>query len=138
LKENGTQYGYEDLEIIARRQLQLEDTMTSQAAGTDFLFIDTNMLVMQVWYEYVYKHCPPFIMEEHMSRGYDLYLLCYPDLPWVSDGMREYPDEKIRLELFEIYRSKLEKQNANWQIVSGLGAERLKCAISAINVHFDS
>ena len=63
------------------------------------LFIDTDMYVMKVWCEYVFGKCHQFILDEIVQRKYDLYLLCKPDITWVKDELREYPDEKIRIEL---------------------------------------
>ena len=99
---NGTNYDFEDLEIIAKGQLALEDeyaTMLENQSETMMengehlpLFIDTNMYVAKVWCEFVFEKCHRFILDEIVKRQYDLYLLCNIDLPWVKDELREYPD----------------------------------------------
>ena len=66
----------------------------NQTENSKLLFIDTNMYVMKVWYEYVFGKCEYFVLDEIAERNYDLYLLCNIDLPWVEEPMREYPDEK--------------------------------------------
>ncbi len=128
LEKNGTNYTYEDLLIIAKGQLDLEDNFENLTIKNSFenfinqpkLFLDTDMIVMKVWCEYIFGKCHDFILEEMKTRKYDLYLLCDIDLPWVKDELREYPDEKPRQELFNIYKNILEQQNTPWHLISGL------------------
>lgn len=136
LNENGTQYVYEDLEKIAKGQLELENNFTALSKDKPFLFIDTDMYVMKVWYEYVFDTLPPFISKEINTRPYDLYLLCKPDLPWTHDNMREYPDEKIRIILFEKYHALMLNQQTPFYIIEGIGNTRTENAIRKIDSLF--
>ncbi len=130
LSENGTNYNYDDLLIIAKGQLAGEDDYVQKTS--EMLIIDTDMYVMKVWCEYVFNNCHPFILEKINERKYDAYLLCDIDLPWAPDEMREYPNEQPRQELFTIYKELLMNQNTPWGIVNGLGAERTNNAIEII------
>ena len=47
LKENGTDYSFDDLLNIARGQITLEDNLLTKAKN-NFYFIDTDMYVMKV------------------------------------------------------------------------------------------
>jgi len=135
LTENGVKYNYTDLLTIAKGQLTLEDDYTKQALlnKKNKLVIDTDMYVMKVWCEYVFDNCHTYILEQINARSYDYYLLCDIDLPWTSDEMREYPDNKPRQELFQIYKDILINQNTPWGIVNGIGAERTNNAIALID-----
>ncbi|MBZ4189689.1 AAA family ATPase [Niabella beijingensis] len=135
LIENGKEYNYEDLLVIAKGQLALEDEHSSrlQRAGTSPLFIDTDMYVMKVWCEFVFNKCHTFILDAIASRRYDLYLLCNTDLPWVQDELREYPDPETRDELFRIYRALLIDQATPWVEIRGSGTGRLQAAVTAVN-----
>ena len=159
LLHHGTEYTFETLEIIGRGQLALEETKlsaishqlsdVSQSSTTNnqpstnispftthhspLLFIDTDMYVMKVWCEYVFGRCHQFILDEIVLRKYDLYLLCNIDLPWVKDELREYPDEKIRLELFHIYKDILINQNVPWVELKGDNDKRLQTAVETVN-----
>jgi NadR type nicotinamide-nucleotide adenylyltransferase len=147
LLTNGTNYSFEDLEIIAKGQLALEEKATSMVnsqwsiqknyglSTVDYglLFLDTDMYVIKVWCEYVFGKCHTFILEEIVNRKYDLYLLCNIDLPWVKDELREYPDEKPRQELYKIYKDILINQQVPWVEVSGNYEQRLQAAIKAVN-----
>jgi len=139
LLTNGKEYEFDDLEIIAKGQLALEDEyvemVNSQlsATSTQLLFIDTDMYVMKVWCEYVFGKCHQFILDEIVKRKYDLYLLCNIDLPWVKDELREYPDEGTRTELYQIYKDILINQPVPWAEISGGYEERLKRAVKAVD-----
>jgi nicotinamide riboside kinase len=62
-----------------------------------------------------------------------LYLLCKPDIPWVKDELREYPDEKPRQELFQIYKDILINQQTPWVEISGGFETRNQKAVAAID-----
>lgn len=97
------------------------------------LFLDTDMQVMKVWCEYVFGDCHTWILNRIADCPYDLYLLCKPDLPWVQDELREYPDEKPRQELYHIYRDMLIQQHTPWVEISGGYEERLQKAVEAVD-----
>src|SRR4051794_36382278 len=138
----GTNYTYDDLLTIAKGQIALEDQYIEKTLNqpkTDkrqsqsaLLFVDTDMYVMKVWCEYVFGKCHQFILDEIVHRHYDLYLLCKPDITWVKDELREYPDEQIRIELYHIYRDILINQNVPWIEVTGNYEQRLQMSINAV------
>jgi nicotinamide riboside kinase len=100
--------------------------------NSKLLFLDTNMYVMKVWYEYVFRKCEQLVLDEIAKRKYDLYLLCNIDLPWAADEMREYPNEQPRIELYNIYKDLLINQTTPWVEISGNYEERLQKAIEAV------
>ena len=147
LLQNGIEYNYDDLLKIAQGQLVMEDYCESvvmdqfSAKNSEspihnpLLFIDTNMYVMKVWYEYVFGRCDQLVLNEITTRSYDLYLLCKIDLPWIAEPMREYPDEKSRMELYNMYKDILINQKTSWSEISGTYNERLQEAIDAVMMH---
>ena len=137
LLEHGTDYRFEDLLTIAKGQLAQEDAYTtklleSNAETPKYLFIDTDMYVMKVWCEFVFGKCHTWILDQITERKYDLYLLCKPDLPWVKDELREYPDEATRIKLYHHYRDLLIHQSTPWAEVSGTNEDRLNSALRAM------
>ena len=137
LLEHGTDYRFEDLLTIAKGQLAQEDAYTvklleNNAETPKYLFIDTDMYVMKVWCEFVFGKCHTWILDQITERQYDLYLLCKPDLPWVKDELREYPDEATRIKLYHHYRDLLIHQSTPWAEVSGTNEDRLNSALRAI------
>ena len=91
------------------------------------------MYVMKVWCEFVFGDCHPWILERIGERHYDLYLLCHPDMPWVKDELREYPDLETRERLLHIYKDTLIHQTVPWADVTGIGEQRLAHAIKAVD-----
>ena len=131
LERNG-KYNFEDLLNIAHGQLDLEDTMLTQAKN-GFYFIDTDMYVMKVWCEFAFGDCHRFILEQIIARKYDLYLLCNVDLPWTNDELREYPDLRTRQRLYNIYKDIMVNQEVPWVEISGSYEERLKKAVREVD-----
>ena len=125
-------YTYEDLLYIAEAQVELEDRICA-STKTPLVFIDTDMYVMKVWCEYVFKKFHGFILDQIAIRKYDGYLFCNTDLPWVADELREYPDLESREKLFHMYKDLMVNQSTPWVEISGDYDHRLQQAI-----HFTS
>jgi NadR type nicotinamide-nucleotide adenylyltransferase len=135
LIKNGINYTYPDLQKIASGQLQLEDELLKKAQN-NLYFIDTDMYVMKVWCEVAFNNCHTSILKQIALRKYDHYFLCDIDLPWVQDGLREYPDIQKRRELAKMYKDILINSNAEWSIISGAPHQRFQIATSIIDSVF--
>jgi len=151
LLAHGTKYTYDDLLMIAKGQVALEEkfeslvqssgfrvqSLTSHdprlTSGVSLLFIDTNMYVMKVWCEFVFGKCHQYILDEIDRRKYDLYLLCNIDLPWTYDELREYPDLERRQRLYAMYKDLMINQTVPWVEISGNSLERFRTAIKTVN-----
>jgi len=137
LQEHNNTYTYDSLLDIAKGQLALEDKYLSslqlQTSNLQPLFIDTEMNVMKVWSEFVFGKCHQWIIDRIVEREYDLFLLCYTDLPWEPDPLREYPDPGPREQLFHIYKDILINQSVPWAIIKGSHEQRLRSAINEVN-----
>lgn len=132
LLKHGNHYTYNDLLTIAQGQSALESIIEADCTQP-VLFYDTNMYVMQVWSEYVFKNCDLFILDQIVEKNYDLYLLCKPDIPWEQDPLREYPDIAAREELYMFYKELMVNQNVLWTEISGDFSERFRQASGAID-----
>jgi len=138
---HGTEYNYDDLLMIAKGQLSLEEKSESEVSSqksevgshSQLLFIDTDMYVMKVWCEFVFGKCHQFILDQIRERKYDLYLLCNTDLEWVPDKLREYPDLTTREKLYFIYKTLMQNQPTPWIEISGNRDQRLRASIEAVN-----
>jgi len=150
LTEHGMAYKFDDLLTIARGQIDLEEKQikafvqklipsdtrqTSPGAPAVPFFIDTDMYVMKVWCEFVFQKCHQWILDQIVSRKYDLYLLCSTDLPWAPDALREYPDLESREKLFHIYKDIMVNQNVPWLEITGNAEERLERAIDFVSMN---
>ncbi len=124
LEKNGPDYMLEDVETIARGQLKRENAAVENAR--EVLFCDTDMLVTKIWCEVVFGTCPEWIEQQFHLHRYDLYLLCYPDIPWEPDPLRENPDDRGKL--FTLYRQTLEENSLPFRVIKGLGDIRFENA----------
>ena len=151
LLSHGKKYDFDDLLIIAKGQIKLEEEVIQSVIGNNLLekshssfisdshqdhslvFIDTDMYVIKVWSEFVFGKCHPYILYQLTERKYDLYLLCNTDLPWIKDELREYPDLETRQKLFNIYENLMTHQSTPWVEISGNYKERLDKAIASVD-----
>ena len=129
----GRPYIEEDILEIAKGQLDREETQAALAKG--LLFCDTELTVTRIWSEVKYGRCHPWILEKIREHAYDLLLLCYIDIPWESDPQREHPH--LREHLFSLYQKELAGRDGPFEVVTGLGPERLQNAIRAIRKNID-
>ena len=134
LTKNGTDYTFENLLDVAKEQVNKEQAAVEDAQfkNKSTIFIDTDMYVMKVWCEFVFNKCHHWILNRIVERKYNLYLLCYVDLPWVKDELREYPDLVNRQKLYHHYKDILINQSVAWVNISGDYEERLEKAILAV------
>lgn len=135
LETHGTDYSLADLWKIAQGQMKAEDAAINECKtyGKQLLFVDTEMYVIKVWSEFVFNACDNRVLQQIISREYDMFLLCNTDLPWTKDNLREYPDHETRRKLFYHYHDLLVNQQVPWAVVSGLGEKRLQHAIGALS-----
>ena len=124
----------QDLLPIAEGQMRLENELTKKA--TKILICDTDLLETKVYSEaYYVGNCDPILEKYALQNTYDLYLLTYIDIPWVADDLRDKPAERV--EMFDYFKSTLEKYNKNFIILKGNKKQRLEKAINHIDQLLD-
>ncbi len=129
---NINDYGISDLEIIAKKQLELEKEYEPKA--TNYLFCDTSLITVKIWAVYQFNKSPEFITNSIKSIDYDLYLICNNDVAWIEDSQRR--NENLRESLFKWNKHELQKMNIDYKIIKGTGNERLQSAIATIDAFF--
>ncbi len=123
-------YTIDDVIKIAKLQVEAEKEALSN--NPKIVFFDTDLVITKVWLQHVYGNCPDWINDELKQNPADLHLLCYYDLPWESDSVRENPD--IRPFLFNKYESEIKNYGVEYKIVKGFGDLRFKNAVSFIEM----
>lgn len=109
-------YTREDVEIIARQQIKEVSGDGLRVTGDgDIIFYDTELIITKVWFEHKYGECPDWVIEALHRYPMDVYLLCYPDIAWEPDPVRENPD--IRPELFSRYEQEIQALNIPYYII---------------------
>ncbi|TPG67191.1 AAA family ATPase [Hymenobacter nivis] len=121
-------YALADLEAIAHGQLAAEAAAEAAATATGgpLLVCDTNLLVIKVWAEHAFGHCPAWIAAAVAQPRYDLVLLLGVDVPWEPDPLREHP--QLRQHFYDRYRDELLAGPDAFAEIWGPPAQRLAAA----------
>lgn len=127
-------YNSADLEIIAKKQLELEKEYLPKA--NRFLFCDTSLITIKIWCTHKFNKVPNFITKSIKDNDYDLTLITNNDVPWVADLQRR--NEDLREHLFKSNKHELQKLDVDYKIIKGIGEERLKNTIQLIEEAFKS
>ena len=116
VEQKGTkEISYEELCEIARHQIEEMETMSRQPSAISFF--DTELIVTKVWFEYAFGQVPEWIEENIHRYPMDVYLLTYPDLPWVPDPARSNGSDTIRKELFDRYEAEIQALDIPYYII---------------------
>lgn len=121
-----------DFPVIARGQIQLEEDYSKKARG--FLFCDTDLHTTKIYSNMYIGYCEKEIENLAESRKYDLYLLMDIDIDWVSDPLRDFPNE--RKEMHRLFLQELKARSIPYILIKGQGKERLQNAKQAVKIFF--
>lgn len=124
-----TPYTKNDIEQIARGQLDYEDVLITESEK--LLICDTDLIVIKIWIEHKFGKCPTWIDDLIDARRYNLYLLMYPDIPYEEDPLREHPE--LGQHFFNQYKTLLTRFDFPYAIINGDYNTRLKKSIAAID-----
>jgi NadR type nicotinamide-nucleotide adenylyltransferase len=126
--------GAEDVEPIARGQVELEDA--ARRAARRVVIHDTDLLSTMVYARHYYGECPEWIERAARERRGDLYLLCHPDVPWVADWLqRDRPGQ--RAELHNRFLAALHEIGARCVDIRGSWPARSSRATAAVQAELD-
>lgn len=131
-KRNG-KYKEEDLSVILRKQMEEEDRFSG--SSSKILICDTEPINFLIWSTLKYGSADDEILRLVRKVNYDFYLLCYPDLVWKEDQLRENPKQEDRLNIFNEFKKNIEGKGGNYVIIRG--KDRLENAIQAIQDNFE-
>jgi nicotinamide riboside kinase len=123
------EYTYSDVEHIAKWLLE---TYQSKKDEPKTFFFDTEMIITKIWFDVAFGRRPVEMDKWLKLMDFDAYLLCYYDLPWVPDPVRENGGE-MRKVLFYKYKEEILKQEKPFAIIKGDGKERIKNAVTALH-----
>lgn len=133
----GRPLGASDVEAIARGQVAAEDAAVlalrqqpADAASPRLLVLDTDLVSTTVYADHYYGATPAWVMQAARERRADLYLLCAPDLPWESDGVRDLPS--ARAEIHARFAERLRAIGATVLPVYGSKESRVAVAMAAV------
>ena len=104
-------YTYDDVVAIAQQQVQ----QMAEQDEHEVVFYDTELIITKVWFLHKFGRCPDFLLKAIEQYPMDVYLLCYPDMPWQPDPVRENP--MIREYLFDWYEKEIQALGVPYYII---------------------
>jgi len=107
-----TDVTYEELCGIAKHQIEEMENLSD-----GLYFFDTELIITKVWFEYAFGRVPEWLEEGIKRFPMDVYLLTYPDIPWVADNARSNGSDKIRMELYTRYEAEIQALNIPYYII---------------------
>jgi NadR type nicotinamide-nucleotide adenylyltransferase len=120
-------YTYEDLEVIAKMQIEAEN----DAASESLVFFDTWLIITKVWFDFVYGSHPEWLNQAISNSNIDLFLLCDTDIPWIADPVRENGGENREI-LQNTYKKEMAQYGFRYSLIKGEGEERIVNALKII------
>ncbi len=106
-------YEYKDLQIIGKCQ----NIQESEAHKTyPIIICDTDIITIDIWSMEVFGKA---ISLPNLNSDKKHYLLCKPDISWVSDPLRENPKDRDRL--FAVYSKYLEGRELSFEVLDEVG-----------------
>ena len=118
----------DDVELIGRGQMALEDAAGGTPAVPGLLILDTDLISTVVYARHYYGQCPMWIEAAARARKADLYLLTDIDLPWVADSLRD--SAAPRESLYAQFAQTLKDYDANVATITG---DRFAAAVKLLD-----
>ena len=122
-------YTYDDVKHIAEWLLETYENIKDDPRP---IFFDTEMIITKVWFDVVFGEKPNEINTWLKQMDFDAFLLCYYDLPWIADPVRENGGE-MRKVLFYKYKEEIKALEKPFAIVKGDGMSRIKNAVKELH-----
>ena len=122
-------YNYSDLVVIAQYQVNVVKDYKGKV--NRFLFFDTDLIILKVWFDVVYNECPAWLSESIANRNIDLYLLCDTDIKWEYDTVRENADQNREV-LIKMYKQEIQNSGVPFVMIRGKDNARLVNAVKTI------
>ena len=107
-----TEVTWDELCAIAKHQIEEMERLTS-----NLYFFDTELIVTKVWFDYAFGRVPEWLNKNIHRFPMDVYLLTYPDIPWMPDPARSNGSDAIRKELFDRYEAEIQALDIPYYII---------------------
>ena len=121
---------YDESSVIAMAKLHLNHQQEMVPQEASLGIYDTDLINYKIWCDVAYSRCDESILSAMERESEHVYLLCYPDLPWVEDPLREYPH--ARMMLYDRHLTEIEKSGRAYIVIRGEGESRNRCAKEAV------
>ncbi|MDX1958113.1 MAG: AAA family ATPase [Leptospiraceae bacterium] len=129
LENKNDELVYEDILEIGMGHKATEDTLSFYA--NKLLILDTDLIITKLYSKLYFQKYPEWLDKEIQKRKYDLYLIFTDEVEWVSDSLRDFPEN--RKEFLNSVIEEIEKANGHYKLISGNNySERIRSAKAEI------
>lgn len=104
-------------DIIKIGTAQTERVKEKTNSANKLVFCDTDLITTKIYSQYYLNEVPQILNDLEKEICYDLYFLLDIDVEWVADHLRDFGDR--RLEMFNLFKSELEKRGITYIQISG-------------------
>lgn len=104
-------------DIIKIGTAQTERVKEKTNSANKLVFCDTDLISTKIYSQYYLNEVPQILNDLEKEICYDLYFLLDIDVEWVADHLRDFGDR--RLEMFNLFKSELEKRRITYIQISG-------------------
>ena len=117
-----------DVKKIATKQLEEYDFSSKLKKSIIF---DTSIITSIIWLYDKFNVIDLVLHQAFLRQHFDLTLLCYPDIHWVADNLRE--DAQRQMEIHEMYVDYMDRNLKKYLVVQGEESKRLEIAKKTID-----
>ena len=121
LEREGSKYDFDTVSQIAKLHWKYQQDAIKE--DRTLFLLDTDLINFMVWQEVVFGKHDPWIDRMIEQEAEHRYLICYPDIPWEPDPLRE--NRNNRSQLFDLHLNEIQTRSRPYRIVKGEGVERL-------------
>lgn len=121
-------------EILRIGNAQTKRVLEKIKVANKILFCDTDLITTEIYSRHYLRVVPPVLIELERKIKYDHYFLFDTSVEWVADGMRDLGNR--REEMFNVFKTELDKRGIAYDIVKGDYAEREEFVVKKIGEYF--
>jgi nicotinamide riboside kinase len=127
----------EQAEIALTQRLRIEQAMRDLAATgkpdqASYVIADTTPLMTAIYSEFIFQDGSLTPSALTYQRSFHLTLLTGLDMPWEADGIQR-DGAHVRAPVDTLLRDSLQTAAISFEVIYGLGEQRLQAATKAIN-----
>ncbi len=119
-------------DIVRIGKAQTERVHLKLASANKYLFCDSDLITTQIYSKHYLNEVPEILFELEKQITYDQYFLFDIDVPWVNDGLRDLGSDEQRKEMFNLFKTELEKRAIPYTLVRGNWEERERIILEKI------
>ena len=109
----------EDVHTVGNKQIEeFYDSLSNDR----IIIFDTSLITSIIWMFDKFGVTNFNFHKEFLQQHFDLTLLCYPDVGWKADPLRE--DGKRQMEIHNMYINYMDQNQKKYTVVEGLGENR--------------